>query len=84
MSAVFPSSTIYDDITDVMFFRLGESQFTSEEEVMPGVHVLYEYDGRVIPNVIAVEIEYFKERFDGKSSLDIPAAKPFTLSFVCA
>ena len=84
MSAVLPHSSLYDDITDVMFFRLGDSQFTSEEEVLPGVHVLYEYDGEVRPNVVAVEIEYFKERFDGHSSLEIPAARPFTLSFACA
>ena len=84
MTAVFPKSTVYDDITDVMFFALGESRFTSEEEVMPGVHVLYEYDGGVRPNVIAVEIEYFKERFGNKTSLDIPAAMPFTLSLVGA
>ena len=84
MSAISPTATLYDDITDVMFFRLGESRFTSEEEVLPGVHVLYEYDNGRKPNVVAVEIEYFKERFGDRTTLDIPALTPFTLSFANA
>lgn len=79
---VFPSMALYNDITDVMYFRLGESRFTSEEEVMPGVHVLYEYDNGRKNSVIGVEIEYFKERFGNETALDIPAAMPFTLSLV--
>lgn len=82
MSAVLPSAAMYDDITDVMFFKLGESRFTAEDEVLPGIHVLYEYDGERKPTVIAVEIESFKERFEKESTLYIPAVNPFTLSLI--
>lgn len=81
MAVVYPQSSIYDDITDVMFFQLGELKTTSEEEVLPGIHVLYEYDKDVVDNVVAVEIEYFNERFSNSESIDIPAKTPFVLSF---
>ena len=84
MTTMLPHTKLYDDITDVMFFGLGESRFTSEEEVLPGVHVLYEYDNGRKENVVAVEIECFRERYSNSPAIDIPASTPFTLSLAQA
>lgn len=74
------SKLIYDDATDVAYFPLGVSRFTDEEEVGPGIHVLYAFDGRRTGDVVGVEIEYFKERFPTlPTSITIDANNPFTL-----
>lgn len=74
------ASCLYDDATDVFYVPLGRSRFTDEEEVGPGIHVLYEFDGERTDKVVGVEIEYFKERFsDLPASIEIDAEHPFTL-----
>lgn len=76
------SKTIYDDITDVMYVGLGESKFTDEEEVAPGIHVLYAFDEGRTDRVVGVEIEYFKERFgDNPGHITIPVDHPFSVFF---
>ncbi len=70
---------IYDPTTDVMYFGLGQSRFTDEEEVAPGIHVLYAYDGKRLDDVVAVEIEYFNERFGNAKRIEIPGSTPFEL-----
>lgn len=76
------SKTIYDDVTDVMYVGLGESHFTDEEEVAPGIHVLYAFDGTRTDRIVGVEIEYFKERFgDHPHLIEIPVGNPFFVSF---
>ena len=74
------SKLVYDDATDVAYIPLGNSRFTDEEEVGPGIHVLYAYDGERKNDVVGVEIEYFKERFPNlPASVEIDAKNPFTL-----
>lgn len=74
------AACVYDDATDVIYIPLGESRYTDEEEVGPGIHVLYAYDGKRTDQVVGVEIEFFKERFnDLPASIEIDAQRPFTL-----
>ena len=72
--------TVYDEASDVLFVGIGESRFTDEDEVAPGIHVLYAYDGGRLDDVVAVEIEYFKERFVDSDEILIPARIPFRLA----
>lgn len=51
------ADAIYDDATDVMYFPIGESKYTDEEEVSPGVHLLYAYDTRRTDEIVGIEIE---------------------------
>ena len=73
------SKAVYDSVTDVMYFNLGMARFTDEEEVAPGIHVLYAFDGHRLGTVSGVEIEYFAERFGDAEAIDIPADSPFVL-----
>ena len=82
MRTVFADSskTVYDKATDVMYVKLGESKFTDEEEVAPGIHVLYAYDRGRTDNVVGVEIEYFKERFGCiPADIEVRSENPFSL-----
>lgn len=75
------SDAIYDDATDVMYIPLGNSRFTDEEEVAPGVHVLYAFEGSRLDKVVAVEIEDYASRYgSGSVVIDIPSVNPFSLS----
>lgn len=71
--------SVYDPATDVMYFGLGSSRFTDEEEVAPGIHVLYAFDGKRLDDIVGVEIEYYEERFGGKDRIEIPISVPFVL-----
>ena len=71
--------SVYDPATDVMYFGLGSSRFTDEEEVAPGIHVLYAYNGKRLDEIVAIEIEYFEERFGGTDRILIPVSSPFML-----
>lgn len=71
--------SVYDPATDVMYFGLGSSRFTDEEEVAPGIHVLYAYDGKRLDDIVGVEIEYFEERFGNEARIEIPVSVPFAL-----
>lgn len=82
--AVDMSRSVYDPATDVMYFGLGQSRFTDEEEVAPGIHVLYAYDGKRLDEIVAVEIEYFEERFGDAERIEIPVAVPFALELPLA
>lgn len=82
--AVDMNRSVYDPATDVMYFGLGQSRFTDEEEVAPGIHVLYAYDGKRLDEVVAVEIECFEERFGGVSRIEIPVSAPFALEIPLA
>lgn len=56
------ADAIYDDATDVMYFPIGKSKYTDEEEISPGVHLLYAYDTRRTDEIVGVEIEGFRRR----------------------
>ena len=78
------SRSVYDPATDVMFFGLGSSRFTDEEEVAPGIHVLYAYDGKRLEEIVGIEIEYFEERFGDAERIEIPVSVPFVLELPLA
>lgn len=81
MKTVFADmgKTVYDPTTDVMYFGLGSARFTDEEEVAPGIHVLYAYDGKRLDDIVGIEIEYFEERFSDTNRIEIPVSIPFVL-----
>jgi len=71
---------VYDDSTDVLYIGLADPAISDEEEVLPGVHVLYRYGHGRLDDIIAVEIEYFKERYkDLPAKIEIPLKKPLVL-----
>lgn len=80
MTEFAQAKTLYDPNTDVLYVGFGESQFTDEEEVSPGIHVLYAYDGKRLNDIVAIEIEYFKERFANSGDISLAPQKPFLLS----
>lgn len=72
---------VYDDATDVMFFRLGNAPFSDEEEVCPGIHLLYAYDTKRRSEIIGVEIEGFRRRYGpNPSSIDLSPKYPLELA----
>ena len=78
------SRSVYDPAADVMYFSLGSSRFTDEEEVAPGIHVLYAYDGARLDEIVGIEIEYFEERFGSAERIEIPVSAPFFLELPLA
>lgn len=73
------ADAIYDDATDVMYFPIGESKYTDEEEISPGVHLLYAYDTRRTGEIVGVEIEGFRRRY-GKNPSMITLSSNHSLS----
>lgn len=65
------NKSVYDPATDVMSFALGTSRYTDEEEVSPGIHVLYAYDNGRLDEVVGVEVEYYLERFGDMDRIEI-------------
>ena len=51
---------LYDNITHTLFIRLFDTHFTDEDEIAPGVHILWEYsNGQRTDRIAAIEVENF-------------------------
>lgn len=81
LSARFDDA-VYDDATDVMFFRLGDAPYYDEEEVCPGVHLLYAYDTERRSDIVGIEIEGFRSKYgENPVSIDFSPRCPLELAF---